>query len=260
MTARSDEDRAADRSGELSVQLYTVRAALAADVDATLARLATIGFRRLEPFDLLAWRERLGPALARHDLAAPTTHAAILDGDPGPVFDAAAELGIGTVIQPWTDPDRWQTEAGVAEIAAALNAVARSAASRGLRVGYHNHHFELATRLAGRHALERFAELLDPAVVLELDTYWAHAGGADVPALLGRLGDRVVALHVKDGDGGLDPSRQVAVGSGTLPIRAIVAAAPSALHVVELDDTAGDLFEALAASRAFLAAGPDETR
>ena len=81
-------------------------------------------------------------------------------------------------------------------------------------------------------------------------------GGADVPALLRRLGDRVVAIHVKDGDGSLDPARQVAVGSGTLPIRDIVAAAPTALCVVELDDTAGDMFEALRASRAFLTDGP----
>jgi sugar phosphate isomerase/epimerase len=89
-------------------------------------------------------------------------------------------------------------------------------------------------------------------VCLEVDTYWAYAGGADVPALLRRLGGRVVAIHVKDGDGGLDPSRQVAVGSGSLPVREIVAAAPHALRVVELDDTAGDMFDALRDSRAFL--------
>jgi sugar phosphate isomerase/epimerase len=88
--------------------------------------------------------------------------------------------------------------------------------------------------------------------VLEVDTYWAFAGGADVPALLRRLGDRVAALHIKDGDGSLDPKRQVAVGSGALPIADILAAAPAALRVIELDDTAGDLLEAVRASRAFV--------
>ena len=63
----------------------------------------------------------------------------------------------------------------------------------------------------GRHALEVFADQLDPDVMLEVDTYWAYAGGADVPALLGRLGDRVVALHVKDGDGTLNTKAQTAV-------------------------------------------------
>jgi sugar phosphate isomerase/epimerase len=91
-------------------------------------------------------------------------------------------------------------------------------------------------------------------VVLEVDTYWAYAGGADVPALLKRLGDRVVALHLKDGDGSLDTSKQVAVGSGVLPVRDIIEAAPDALRVVELDDSETDLLEAVRASREFLLA------
>ena len=247
---------APDSAAELSVQLYAVRAALAEDADAALARLAAIGFRRVEPYDLLTFRLALRDGLPRHGLAAPTAHCEILAGDVEAVFDAATELGIGTLIQPWVDPERWQTEDGVRGVAEALNEVAARAATRGLRIGYHNHHFELVAGLGGRHALEWFADLLDPAVVLEVDTYWAFAGGADVPALLARLGERVVALHVKDGDGGLDTATQVAVGSGRLPVRDIVAAAPGALRVVELDDTAGDVFEALRASRDFLLATP----
>ncbi len=57
---------------------------------------------------------------------------------------------------------------------------------------------------------------------------------------------------MKDGDGTLDTTRQVAAGRGALPIREIVEAAPAALHVVELDDTAGDLLEAVRESRRFL--------
>lgn len=242
----------ADPAGELSVQLYAVRASLAEDLDGTLARLAALGFRRVEPFDLLTYRHGLREGLRRHGLAAPTAHVGLLDDSLDEVFDAATELGIGTLIQPWVEPERWQSLAGVEALAADLNVVSRRAAKHGLRIGYHNHHFELAATVAGRHALEVFAAMVHPAVVLEVDTYWAYAGGADVPALLGRLGDRVAALHVKDGDGSLDPTRQVAVGAGTLPIRAIVAAAPAALRVVELDDTAGDMFDAIRDSRAFL--------
>lgn len=251
-------DAAGDESAELSVQLYAVRASLAGDLDATLARIAAIGFRQVEPFDLLTFRDALRVGLPAHGLTAPTAHCDMLSADAGAgaradeVLDAAQELGIGTVIQPWVSPDRWQTEDDVRTLAAEISAVARRATDRGLRVGYHNHHFELTSFIGGRHALEVFADLVDPAVVLEVDTYWAFAGGADVPALLGRLAGRVAALHVKDGDGSLDTTKQVAVGSGTLPIRDIVAAAPTALRVVELDDTAGDMFEAIRASRAFL--------
>lgn len=240
----------------LSVQLYTVREALRRDFDATLARIAAYGYRQVEPFDLLGMLDKLRAGLPAHGLAAPTTHARVLSADDqDEVFAAARALGVGTVIDPFTEPARWQSAAGITEIAAGLNAAAERARPYGLRVGYHNHHFELESRIDGRHGLEVLAERLDPAVVLEVDTYWAYAGGADVPALLARLGERVVAIHVKDGDGSLNTSTQVPVGSGALPVGEILAAAPSALLVVELDDSAGDLIEAVGASREFLVGG-----
>jgi hypothetical protein len=63
-----------------------------------------------------------------------------------------------------------------------------------------------------------------------------------------------VALHIKDGDGTLDTKKQVPVGSGVIPIADIIAAAPSALRVVELDDSEGDLLDAVRVSREFLVA------
>jgi sugar phosphate isomerase/epimerase len=236
----------------LSLQLYTVRAELDRDVEGAVARVAEIGFRQVEPFGLTELGPRLAGPLAEHGLAAPTSHAGLLGADLPAVFEAAAKLGTGTLIDPYVDPNRWQAEGDVRQIATELNEVAAKAKDHGLTIGYHNHHFELESRIGGRHALEVFAEHLDPAVVLEVDTYWAAVGGADVPALLERLGDRVVALHVKDGDGSLDNKAQVAVGAGMMPVPAILAAAPDSLAVVELDDFAGDMFTAVADSYAYL--------
>jgi sugar phosphate isomerase/epimerase len=200
---------------ELSVQLYTVRDALAQDFDGTLGKLASFGFTHVEPY---------------------------------------AQLGIQTIIEPYVDPARWESEADISQIATELNAAAERAAASDLKVGYHNHHFELESKISGVHALEVFADRLAPEVVLEVDTYWAYAGGADVPALLKRLGERVVALHLKDGDGSLDTRKQVPLGSGVVPVWEIVDAAPEALRVVELDDSETDLLEAVRAGREFLLA------
>ena len=239
---------------ELSVQLYTLRKALEQDFEGTLQRLVGFGFTQVEPFQLPALADRLRTGLRQNGLAAPTTHVGLLSGNQDEICELAVELGIQTIIEPYVDPARWQAEADINEIASELNEAAQTAARYGLRVGYHNHHFELESKISGVHALEVFADRLAPEVVLEVDTYWAYAGGADVPALLKRLGDRVVALHLKDGDGTLDTAQQVAVGSGVLPIWEIIAAAPDALRVVELDDSKTDLFEAVAASRDFLLA------
>jgi sugar phosphate isomerase/epimerase len=237
---------------ELSVQLYTVRDALAQDFGGTLGKLAAFGFTQVEPFALLNFANELRSGLAQNGLTAPTTHMHLLGEDQDAIFALGAELGIQTIIEPYVDPARWEAEADISEVASELNAAASKAADHGLRVGYHNHHFELESKIAGVHGLEVLADRLSPEVVLEVDTYWAYAGGADVPALLNRLGDRVVALHLKDGDGSLDTSKQVPLGSGVLPVWEIVAAAPEALRVVELDDSETDLLEAVRASREFL--------
>jgi sugar phosphate isomerase/epimerase len=240
---------------ELSVQLYTVREALAADFDGTLATLAGLGFSQVEPFRLVDFADQLRHGLAAHGLAAPTTHMGFMGGDQEAVFELASELGIGTVIEPAVREQHWQTEEDIAQIAEDLNAAAEKAAGHGLRVGYHNHHWEFESLIGGRHALEVLADNLAPEVVFQIDTYWAYVGGADVPALLTRLGKRVAALHIKDGDGTLNTKAQVAVGSGSLPVWDIIDAAPDALRVMELDDTEGDIMDAVRDSRDYLLAG-----
>ncbi|OLF13329.1 sugar phosphate isomerase/epimerase family protein [Actinophytocola xanthii] len=237
----------------LSVQLYSVRDAYAEDPTGTLARLAEIGFAQVEPFGLVERAEVLATALPAAGLAAPTAHAALVGADQEAVFAAAKACGVGLVIEPFVPGERWQDAAEIAATAEALNGAAALAAEHGLTVGYHNHWWELESRIDGRSALEVFADRLAPEVVLEVDTYWAAAGGADAPELLRRLGGRVRALHVKDGDLATDASGQVPAGQGRVPVDAVLAAAPDALRVVEFDAYDGDIFEGLAASRAYVA-------
>jgi len=237
----------------LSVQLWTVRAALAADRDGTLARLAEAGYTAVEPFQPLDDPKGFRAAADSLGLTVSSVHAkALLDDDPDAVLDAVAVLGTDLAIVPaGIEAAEFTTAEGLDRAAATLNALAEHAAARGIRIGYHNHWWELEPLVDGKHGLEGLAERLAPEVVLEVDTYWAAVGGADVPALLRRLGDRVVALHVKDGpmEKGV---AQTAVGAGRMPVAEVLAAAPHALRVVELDDCDGDVLEAVAASRVFL--------
>ena len=145
----------------------------------------------------------------------------------------------------WTDADE------VKRVAARLNDLAAQAAGRGLKVGYHNHWWEFEPLGEGT-AYDLFVSELAPEVVLEVDTYWATVGGQDAPELLRRLGDRVGFLHVKDGSLSEDPTEQLPVGSGKVPVADILAAAPDAVRVLEFDAYAGDLFEGLAEGLAFV--------
>lgn len=237
---------------KLSVQLYTVRELLTEDTVGTLKRIADLGFTQVEPFAFLSFGDDLRRGLQEAGLAAPTTHQGFIGAELEPTFEAARALGIETVIDPFVDPSRWQTAESVDEIAAQLNAAAEVAAGYGVRVGYHNHAHEIESTINGVTALEYFASKLSDKVVLEVDTYWVAVGGQDPITFLPKLGDRVVALHVKDGPGTTENKDQVAVGQGSLPIEGIIAAAPNALRVIELDDSRGDRFQAIADSFAFL--------
>lgn len=239
-------------STDLSVQLYTIRHALADDRGAALSRLAGLGFGTVELYDFVDLAGSYADLLAERDLVAPSGHAMLIGQDAGKVFEAAQVIGMRTVIQPMVEAERWADRDGVLATACALNELAIQAADRGLVVGYHNHWWEVESRIGGTTALEVFADLLDDAVVLEVDTYWVETGGERAVGLLERLGDRVSFLHIKDGPATQEPIDQVAVGAGSLDVPEILAAAPRAVRVVELDDYAGDVFDALRDSREYL--------
>lgn len=235
---------------DLSVQLYSVRGPLAEDFAGTLGRLAEIGLTRVEPFALLEFAEQLRETLPASGLTAPTAHQALDVDELEAAFEAAAELGVGTIIHPSSPSELWDSLDDVHRLADLLGEAAAAAGDHGLTVAYHNHDWELTSQFDGRAALEVFAERLAPTVRLELDTYWAACGGADVPDLLGRLGERVIALHLKDGPLNGDKEAQLPLGSGDLPAREIVAAASDGVQfaVLEFDEYAGDIFEGIAAS------------
>jgi sugar phosphate isomerase/epimerase len=237
-----------------AVQLYTVREQLTGDRKGVLARIAAFGYGAVEPFNILDDPAGLAADLSAAGLAVGNVHASPAGGQAAAVAQAARTLGAGTVIVPYLPPARFAGADGVREVAAELNGMAARLADQGLRLGYHNHDFELSSLIGGRPALEVLADALDEDVLLEVDTYWAAVGGQDVPALLGRLGERVRYLHVKDGPVTRDDP-MTAVGAGRMPVAEILAAGRDAeWHVVELDRCATDMMTAVAGSLAWLAA------
>ncbi|MFC5929845.1 sugar phosphate isomerase/epimerase [Cryobacterium melibiosiphilum] len=242
-----------ENSNAYSVQLYSVRHALEADLPGTIAKLAAIGFTRVEPYNFVATASALRVALDANGLTAPTGHAPLMKDDQREIFEAARGLGITTVIDPFLAAENWTTEADIRATAGKLNAAAALGEEYGIRVGYHNHAWEIENQIDGRTGLEVLAEHLDPRVLLEVDTYWAAVGGADPVELLARLGDRVRFIHIKDGPISTDVNAQQPAGQGSMNVPAVIAAAASLeVGVVEFDSYAGDIFDGLAQSLAFL--------
>ncbi|GAA1260904.1 sugar phosphate isomerase/epimerase family protein [Arthrobacter pascens] len=236
-----------------SLQLYTLRGPLEEDLPGTIRRVAEIGFTQVEPCNFVATAKELGEALKANRLTAPSGHAPLLSQDQDQIFAAARALGMETVIEPYITAEHWQSAEDVRATAEKLNAAARKAADYGIRVGYHNHQWELESTIEGQSALEYFAGLLDPEVVLEVDTYWVAVGGQDPVEVLTRLGDRVRLIHIKDGPLTTDTKAQLPAGKGKVAVLDVIAAAKSLeVGVVEFDDYSGDIFDGIAQSLAFL--------
>lgn len=242
-----------------SVQLWSIREPFGQDMNAALAKLSEIGFTQVEPFahgDLKAgsFIDDLSAALKQNKLAAPTVHMQVIGKDATQYFEAAQKLGVKYLIDPmhapegWRDPigvpEMWESKSELQRIAENLNQLAEQAKQYGIKVGYHNHAFELAGRVDGEIALQYLIDNLNDDVVIELDTYWCEVGGVSAPEFLKKNGQRVIALHIKDGKRSGDINEQVPAGKGELPIPEILAAAPHAIPVIEFDlYTGGDIFD-----------------
>ena len=244
-----------------SVQLYTLRHAIQEDLPGTIKKVAEIGFTQVEPYNFVATAKELGAALRGNGLTAPSGHAPLLGQDQDEIFAAAKELGITTVIEPYVPAEHWQRAEDIQATAAKLNQAARKGAEYGIRVGYHNHAWELESTVEGRTALEYFADLLDPELVLEVDTYWVAVGGQDPVDILTKLGDRVKLIHIKDGPLNTDTKAQLPAGQGKIAVWDVIGAARSLeVGVVEFDDYSGDIFEGIAESLAYLQSGSDSAQ
>jgi len=260
-----------------SVQLYSLAKEFSADMAGSLDKLAAIGLTRVEAFDFVGRAPELRRALDASGLSAPTGHAPLLsdtlwtpDGEiptPAPevVFEAAATAGIHTVIDPFVPAERWATREGVDDITARLNAASEVAKTFGLEVGYHNHAQEFVATIDGRTAYEYAISQLDASVKLELDLFWALVGDQDVVELTRSLGERLLAVHVKDGiklpnpwapSGGEFASTaldQRHAGTAEVPLADALRANDSIeLAIIEYDNAPGDVFADIAASHAFL--------
>jgi sugar phosphate isomerase/epimerase len=237
----------------LGVQLYSVRNDIGpADLSATLRRLAAMGFTHVEPYRILDDTAGLAAAIKDASLTAVAAHANVVTGDEAACFAAAREMGLQTLIVPWTEPESIADRGGVLALAKSVNEAARHAADEGIAIGYHNHDFEFRQRIAGVPAYEILVDALVDDVVLEVDTHWASVGGADVFELLPRLGDRIGFLHVTNEPPDDDDPPALGVDiTGRMDEVVHLGRQIGAMTVLEVVVHSGDIFGALERNAAF---------
>ncbi|MCU0493916.1 MAG: sugar phosphate isomerase/epimerase [Chloroflexaceae bacterium] len=240
-------------SRPLALQLYTVRHALSQDFEATVRRVAALGYAGVEPFSFAGTTPAAAASLFRElGLAVPSMHVPMpTAGQPWDALDHAATLDCPCLVS-GRGPEHFTTPEGIQQSCTAFNAAYALAQAQGRRFAIHNHWWEFEPTADGRLVYEVMLEQLDPGVEFEVDIYWVKTAGADPAAVLRRLGSRARLLHVKDGPA-VQNAPMLAVGSGTVDVPGALAAGAAAdWLIVELDEFAGDMFDAVAQSFNYL--------
>lgn len=163
------------------------------------------------------------------------------------------------------------SEAGYYQAAEDLNQYGKILSENGLKLYYHNHHFEFE-KFSGKTGFEILVENTDPQYVgIELDVHWIQRAGHNPVDWINRLAGREDMVHLKDyriyfPDG--EPTPEIfhkeqciqfaEIGEGNLNMKAIIEAAikGGAIYLpIEQDQTYGrDPFECVKTSVANLKA------
>ncbi|MEO6435205.1 MAG: sugar phosphate isomerase/epimerase [Tepidisphaeraceae bacterium] len=212
----------------ISVQLYTVRDLISQDFAATVKQVAAIGYPTVEMagYGNLKNAKEARKALDDAGLKAVGTHASIeeLEGKLEKILDEAETLGATNLVCPFMPDARRKDADGWKQVAKSFNSVGRACHERGIDFAYHNHSFEFQ-KFDGKTGLDILFENSEPHLVkAEIDVYWVKHGGEDPTERINKLGERVIALHLKDMAAG-DDKKFAEVGTGILDFKAILAAA-----------------------------------
>jgi sugar phosphate isomerase/epimerase len=185
----------------LGMQLYTVRTEMEKDVDATLAKVAALGYKEVE----FAGYFKRTPAQVRDSLkkaglTAPAAHVdypSLAEDKLPAVLESAQVIGHRYLVNPWIDetlrkePDIWK------RVADTFNRAGAAAQKAGIQFAYHNHHFEFAPT-DGKMPYELLLERCDPKLVkMELDLCWISAAGKDPLDYFSKYPGRFPLVHVK---------------------------------------------------------------
>ena len=201
---------------KLGLQLFTLRAALSADAEGALKRVAGLGYEEVETYGFdpeglryygLAARE-LAARLRDHNLKTPSGHYDLnrfvssgvdeLTRYVARCIDGAQALGQTYITWPLLDADS-RTIEKFKLAAERLNLAGAQVKRAGLQLAYHNHDFEFVEQ-DGQIGYDIILQETDPALVkLQMDLYWiAHGSKLSPHDWFERQPGRFVMWHVKD--------------------------------------------------------------
>jgi len=223
------------RLDRIGIQLYTVRTQMRADMPATIASIASFGYKKVEFAGYFGrTAKQVREILDTNGLTSPSTHIGFdaMKTDWDKTYDDALTIGQKFITVPSPPNGTASTVAAWQRVADDFNTAGEKAKARGLTLGYHNHYTEFAA-IENTSAFEILLTRTDPKYVsFQMDVCWATRGGADPKELIRKYPARFVMLHIKDITAGPE-WKQVDLGQGSIDFAGILRQDASQKHVVQ---------------------------
>jgi sugar phosphate isomerase/epimerase len=241
----------------IGIQLYTLRALMAKDMEGTLARVAGIGYKEVEFAGYFGRTPtQVRGLLKANGLTSPSTHIPFPISDDAwrRTLDEASAIGHRWVVIAGIDSAMRKNPEDWARIAEKFNGLAVGARLSALRFAYHNHDFEFG-RVGYGTGLDVLLSRTNPTFVdFEMDIYWVVKGGADPLDLITRHPHRFPLMHAKDATAASERA-MVDVGSGTIDFARIFARQKESgmAHVFVENDSPADPIQSATNSYRYLA-------
>ncbi|MFT4024409.1 MAG: sugar phosphate isomerase/epimerase [Flavihumibacter sp.] len=250
----------------LALQLFTVRDAVAKDLEGTLDRLAALGYTKLEIYGYNGsffgkTPQAFSAILKKSGMSVVSSHhlsglATKMKGSLSDGWDQAVEdlhaIGAKYMACAYLMPNERTPEVYQA-LPELLNKSGEKTKAAGIQFAYHNHDFEFE-KLGDTLAYDHLITQTDANLVkMEMDLYWVSKAGQDPVAYFNKYPGRFPLWHVKDMAAGSGDITEV--GNGTIDFDRIFAARKTAgleQWFVEQDISKGDIFESIRTSHAYV--------
>jgi len=187
----------------VGVQLYTVRDAMKADFDGSIAKVAQVGYKEVEFAGYFNHSPKdIADTLKKNGLTAPSCHVGydIVENKLAEQIEAAHTIGHKFIVCPWIDPKQRTEPEGFKRAADLFQKAGEQTHKAGIQFAYHNHTFEFQPSdvIGGKLPYDVLLATDPKYVKMELDLCWISVAGRDPIEYFNKYPGRFPLVHVKD--------------------------------------------------------------
>lgn len=186
---------------KVGLQLYSIREAMEADMDAALKAVKEMGY------DYVEFAGYFGKSAAevltlleKYDLKCISVHQGynVFLEDPKASVEYLKTIGAKYCAIPWMGVENHKGHEGFDKAMKEIAQVGALLRDNGIQLMYHNHDFEFG-KYEGKYLLDWLYETIPSELLMpQIDTCWVHYAGCNPCDYINKYSGKIKVVHLKD--------------------------------------------------------------